>query len=301
THASSFILGDLTRRIRRVTERKRTIRRATRRARAGVAGRTRGTEPGRTDRRQPGDRGHACGDRNGRRSGGFDAHIGSALPFAGSRSPDHGPGESVHRTDRSRSSVRGIGAGAKALNDAQFRPSRARGTPGRGEHRHRDQPRRPTRESDRAGHADHPESQRVDARTAPTRNGGYRGQQQQRGGLVTRGRLGEAHLRHLHVGRGMTTTERSHEVKRPTLVRPALRVQAPDGVEWQVEHRISPWRRRIQPIAFVWFMPRRYSEVTPKRPAPRPPSDEDEKTQEIRRPRKNRLEKLPAWLAYITI
>lgn len=99
----------------------------------------------------------------------------------------------------------------------------------------------------------------------------------------------------------MTTTERSHEVKRPTLVRPALRVQAPDGVEWQVEHRISPWRRRIQPIAFVWFMPRRYSEVTPKRPAPRPPSDEDEKTQEIRRPRKNRLEKLPAWLAYITI
>src|SRR5690606_30230328 len=193
------------------------------------------------------------------------------------------------------------GAGAKALNDAQLRPAQGRVTPGRGEHRNRDQPRRPTRESDRAGHADHPESQRVDPRTAPTRNGGYRGQQQQRGGLVTRGRLGEAHLRHLHVGRGMTTTERSHEVKRPTLVRPALRVQAPDGVEWQVEHRISPWRRRIQPIAFVWFMPRRYSEVTPKRPAPRPPSDEDEKTQEIRRPRKNRLEKLPAWLAYITI
>ena len=73
----------------------------------------------------------------------------------------------------------------------------------------------------------------------------------------------------------MTTTQQPQRARRPTLFRPALKIKDPANVEWQVEYRIAPWRRLIQPIAIVWWAPRRYSEVTPKRPAPPPPDKGD--------------------------
>ncbi|WP_156914624.1 hypothetical protein [Thermocrispum municipale] len=67
-----------------------------------------------------------------------------------------------------------------------------------------------------------------------------------------------------------STNTEPKKIRSPTLLRPALHVEDPAGVQWQVEHRISPWRRRIQPISLVWFTPRRYSEVGPTSPAPTP-------------------------------